>query len=67
MTTVITAMRISTRNCLRGISTWGVTVMQKQFKNNEIWQNYISNEQNRINNVTDELELNYDDGFDFER
>lgn len=36
-------------------------------KNNEIWQNYIANEQNRINNVTDELELDYDDGFDFER
>ena len=34
------------------------------------WKNYvsyISNEQNRIHNVTDELELNYDDGFDFER
>lgn len=30
-------------------------------------KDFIANEQNRINNVTDELELNYDDGFDFER
>lgn len=30
-------------------------------------KDFIANEQNRINNVTDELELDYDDGFDFER
>ncbi len=30
-------------------------------------KDFIANEQNRINNVTDELELDYDDGFDYER
>ena len=30
-------------------------------------KDFIANEQNRINTVTDELELDYDDGFDFER
>ena len=30
-------------------------------------KDFIANEQNRIHNITDELELNYDDGFDFER
>lgn len=30
-------------------------------------KDFIANEQNRIHNVTDELELDYDDGFDYER
>ena len=41
--------------------------LQKLTKDNADLKNYISNEQNRIHNVTDELELDNADDFDYER
>ena len=41
--------------------------LQNLTKNNTEWQNFISNEQNRIENARDYLELDNADDFDFER
>lgn len=41
--------------------------LQNLTKNNTEWQNFISNEQNRIEDARDYLELGNADDFDFER
>ena len=45
----------------------GIRKLENLTQKNADLKDFIANEQNRINNVTDELELDYDDGFDFER